>query len=117
MTIHHVAIETRLSDVEAEVRFWGLLGFQPVEPPETLRERATWVQSGATQIHLLYTGDPVAPPEGHTAVVAADYERTVERLRAAGFAVEDRQQHWGAPRCVVHSPGGHRVEIMARPPS
>lgn len=68
------------------------------------------------QVHLLYAELHVVPPEGHTAVVAPDYERTVEALRAAGFALEDRAQHWGAPRSLVRSPGGHRVEIMARPP-
>jgi catechol 2,3-dioxygenase-like lactoylglutathione lyase family enzyme len=116
MTIHHVALETLPGDVEAEVRFWGLLGFEPVQPPETLRERATWVERGGTQVHLLYAEDHVVPPEGHIAVVAPDYERTVEGLRAAGFEVEDRLRHWGAPRCSVYSPGGHRVEVMAWPP-
>jgi catechol 2,3-dioxygenase-like lactoylglutathione lyase family enzyme len=116
MSIHHVALETRPQDLDAEIRFWGLLGFEQVEPPETLRERATWVQRGDTQIHLLYAELHVVPPQGHTAVVASDYDGTVAALREAGFAVEDRRQHWGAPRCFVQSPGGHRVEVMARPP-
>jgi catechol 2,3-dioxygenase-like lactoylglutathione lyase family enzyme len=116
MTIQHVALETRPQDLEAEVRFWGLLGFEAVEPPETLRDRATWLQRGATQVHLLYAELHVVPPQGHTAVVAADYDRTTAALREAGFVVEDRAQHWGAPRCFVHSPGGHRVEVMARAP-
>jgi catechol 2,3-dioxygenase-like lactoylglutathione lyase family enzyme len=116
MSIQHVALETRPQDLDAEVRFWELLGFEVVDPPPTLRERATWVQHGDTQIHLLYAELHVVPPQGHTAVVAPDYDATVAQLRAAGFAVEDRPQHWGAPRCFVHSPGGHRVEVMARAP-
>ncbi len=40
--IHHVALPTRREDVEAEVAFWVLLGFSVVEPPPSLRERATW---------------------------------------------------------------------------
>lgn len=117
MTIHHVALETRPEDLEAEVRFWGMLGFERVEPPATLRERATWVQRGPTQVHLLYAELHVVPPRGHTAVVAPDYEQTVGALRAAGFSVEDRPQHWGAPRCFVQSPGGHRVEVISHPPA
>src|SRR5206468_388757 len=74
MSIHHVALETRPADVEAEVAFWRALGFRRVEPPETLRERTTWVQREGRQVHLLYAEDPVVPPSGHTAIVAPDYE-------------------------------------------
>jgi catechol 2,3-dioxygenase-like lactoylglutathione lyase family enzyme len=116
MSIHHVALETRRSDVDAERRFWALLGFEEVDPPPTLRERATWVQREGTQIHLLYADDPFIPPQGHTAVVAPDYAEATARLRSAGIEIEERAPHWGAPRCVVLSPGGHRVEVMAAPP-
>jgi catechol 2,3-dioxygenase-like lactoylglutathione lyase family enzyme len=114
--IQHVALETRRADGEAAEAFWQLLGFEPVDPPETLRERAAWLQRGSTQIHLLWHDDPTAPPEGHVAVVLDDYEGTLERLGAAGHEVEPRTQHWGAARAFVRSPGGHRVEVMAAPP-
>ena len=114
--IQHVALETAPGDREASIAFWRLLGFEPVEPPETLRDRADWLQAGATQIHLLWTDSPVAVPEGHVAVVASDYDATLERLRAAGFEPDPRKEHWGAPRSFVRAPGGHRVEVMAAPP-
>ena len=38
------------------------------------------------------------PPHGHAAVVVADFEPTVERLREAGFEVTAGREHWGAPR-------------------
>jgi catechol 2,3-dioxygenase-like lactoylglutathione lyase family enzyme len=114
--IQHVALETRRSDGEAAGRFWELLGFVPVEPPETLRDRADWLQRGATQIHLLWQDEPTAPPEGHVAVVIDDYAGTLERLRSAGHEVDPRREHWGAPRAFVRAPGGHRVEVMAAPP-
>jgi catechol 2,3-dioxygenase-like lactoylglutathione lyase family enzyme len=115
--IQHVALETARADAEAAAAFWQLLGFERVDPPDTLRERAAWLQKGPTQVHLLWREDPVAPPEGHTAVVLDDYDATVEALRTAGHDVDPRKQHWGAPRAFVRSPGGHRVEIMAAPPS
>jgi catechol 2,3-dioxygenase-like lactoylglutathione lyase family enzyme len=115
--IHHVALETRREQADAEVRFWALLGFEEVEPPVTLRHRARWVQREATQVHVFYADEPVVPPAGHVAVIAAAYDATLERLRAAGVEVEDRTAHWGAPRCYVRSPGGHRVEVMAAPPA
>jgi len=114
--IQHVALETAHADAEAAEEFWQLLGFEPVEPPETLRDRAAWLQKGPTQVHLLWSDAPVAPPEGHVAVVADDYDATIERLREAGHDVDRRTQHWGAPRAFVSAPGGHRVEVMAAPP-
>ncbi len=105
--IQHVALETRRADGAAAEAFWRLLGFEPVEPPETLRERAAWLQRGATQIHLLWHDDPTAPPEGHVAVVLDDYEATLERLRDAGYEVEPRTAALGSAA---------RVRALARRP-
>jgi catechol 2,3-dioxygenase-like lactoylglutathione lyase family enzyme len=58
----------------------------------------------------------VAPPAGHAAVVAPDYDEVLDALRRAGFDPEPRREHWGAPRCFVRDPAGHRVEIMSAPP-
>src|SRR4051794_32535604 len=112
----HVSLETRPQDVEAELAFWALLGFEPVEPPGTLGERAAWAQRAGTQVHQLFTEDPHVPPHGHLAVVAEDFAATVARLAQAGFDVEPHAPHWGAARAFVRSPGGHRVELMASPP-
>lgn len=117
MTLQHVSLEIRAGDVEAEVRFWGLLGFGPVEPPGRLGERSAWVQAGGSQIHLLFATDPVVAREGHVAVVAADYAPTLQRLSQAGIEIDERTAHWGARRCFVRSPAGHRVELMAAPPA
>ena len=114
--IHHAALETRRRDGEAAAAFWRLLGFESVEPPPTLRERAGWLERKGTQIHLLWKDEPTAAPEGHVAVVVDDYDSTVERLREAGHEVEERTRHWGAARAFARAPGGHRVELMAAPP-
>jgi len=114
--LQHVALELNPADREAAEGFWVILGFEPVDPPPSLRERAAWLQRGPAQIHLLFTDDPVAPPKGHTAVVAQDYEGTLAALREAGYEPDPRTEHWGAPRAFVRAPGGHRVEVMAAPP-
>ena len=115
--IHHVALEVVEAEADRDVAFWALLGFEEVEPPGTLRSKSRWVERRDTQIHLLFAdAEPVVPPEGHVAVVAEDYDATLERLCEAGFAVEAHQQHWGAPRSFVTSPAGHRVEVMQWPP-
>ena len=114
--IQHVALELRRDDTDAAVAFWALLGFAEVAPPGTLAARSRWVERGGTQVHLLVGDDPVAPGEGHVAVVAEDYDDALARLRDAGFDPQAREEHWGAPRAFVRSPGGHRVEVMARAP-
>jgi catechol 2,3-dioxygenase-like lactoylglutathione lyase family enzyme len=114
--IHHAALETGRADVEACLAFWALLGFERVEPPGSLGERSAWAERDGQQIHLLFADDAVIPPSGHVAVVRADYDETVERLRAAGHPVEERTPHWGSPRCVAVDPAGHRVEVMEFPP-
>jgi len=111
--IQHVAIEVREDDAAACVRFWALLGFEPVDPPPALAARAAWVQSAQTQVHLLFAEGPVVPAEGHVAVVVDDFDATLEALRAAGFSVAPRTPYWGSPRAFVRSPSGHRVELMA----
>lgn len=102
---------------DACVEFWALLGFARVEPPPSLGERAVWVERGGTQVHLMYADDAVIPPRGHAAVVADDYERAFAALRDAGHDPEPRPEHWGAARCFVHDPAGHRVEVMAASPA
>lgn len=114
--LQHVSLEVRPEQVDECVAFWRLLGFERVDPPPSLRDRAAWVERGGTQIHLMHADDPVAPPAGHAAVVAADYDGTLAALRAAGFEPEPRREHWGAPRSFVRDPAGHRVEVMAAPP-
>jgi catechol 2,3-dioxygenase-like lactoylglutathione lyase family enzyme len=116
--IQHVGLEIRREEVEDAVAFWALLGFERVEPPsERLAGIAVWVQRAGTQVHLLFEDDPVAPAHGHTAVVAEDYDEAVARLERAGFACRPSGQDWGSPRCSVIAPGGHRVEVMAFPPT
>jgi hypothetical protein len=113
--LHHVGVEVAPADVENSVRFWELLGFTQVEPPPSLSE-FTWLERGGTQIHLLPTERPTVPPSGHVAVVVADFEGAFTALADAGFEVERRGEHWGAPRAKAAAPGGHVVELMAAPP-
>lgn len=114
--LHHVGIEVAPAEIEAAVGFFELLGFERVEPPETLREY-TWLEREGTQVHLMPEEEPTVPSPGHLAVVVADFDGTVERLRERGFAVEPKREHWGAPRALAFAPGGHRVELMAAPPA
>jgi hypothetical protein len=112
--IQHVSLECHRDDADAHRSFWSALGFTEVTPPESLRERSMWLQSGATQIHLLWADEPVVPPQGHVAVCVPDLEATLAAL--AGFVTENRTQHWGEPRHYAYAPGGHVVELFAVSP-
>lgn len=117
MIIQHVTLEVRPDDMGAEIAFWTLIGFPEVDPPPELRERFRWVQSGSTSIHLAFTEDPIVPVAGHTALVCEDYEDTIARLQEAGYDVPPRTEYWDAPRTIVTSPAGHRIELMASGPA
>jgi catechol 2,3-dioxygenase-like lactoylglutathione lyase family enzyme len=115
--LQHVSLEVHPDKVERMVEFWRLVGFESVPAPEPIAAFVTWLQSDGTQIHLLHNEAATAPPLGHAAVVAEDFDATVERLRDAGFEVEDAQELWGASRAFALAPGGHRVELMAASPT
>lgn len=114
--LHHVGIEVAPGDVEAAAGFFELLGFERVEPPEAL-SKYTWLEREGTQVHLMPEEEPTVPSPGHLAVVVADFEATVARLRERGFEVRPKRAHWGVPRALAVAPGGHRVELMAAPPA
>jgi hypothetical protein len=103
--IHHVALETRPADVDAETAWWAMLGFLRVGPPEALRDRAVWLERDGAQVHLMRTEEPRAA--GHVAIVGP-WPPPVEH--------EERTAHWGSPRAYATTPGGHTVEVMAAPP-
>ena len=114
--LHHVGIEVAPVEIGRTAELFELLGFELVEPPETLRE-FTWLEREGTQVHLMPTESPTVPARGHTALVVADFERTFATLEEHGFEVERRREHWGAPRAFAFTPDGHRVELMAHPPA
>ncbi len=114
--VQHVTLELSREQEEDCVAFYERLGFERVDPPQSLADRAAWMESGPTQVHLMWVDEPVALPHGHVAVVLDDYEGTLTALREAGAEPEPRTEHWGSPRSYVHDPAGNLVELMASPP-
>jgi Glyoxalase/Bleomycin resistance protein/Dioxygenase superfamily len=115
--LHHVSIEVDPKEVDRAVEFWQLLGFKRVEAPGELGEYVTWLEHAGTQVHLIHSEAATVPPLGHAAVVVEDFEATFAALEAAGHEPERHQELWGEPRAFATMPGGHRVELMAAPPS
>jgi catechol 2,3-dioxygenase-like lactoylglutathione lyase family enzyme len=113
--LQHVTREIPPATVDACVRFYGILGFAPVEPPPGIKGRAVWVERAGTQVHLM-PRDDASPQSGHVGIVLEHYEATLRRLRDQGHDVEPRREHWGSPRAYVRDPAGNLVEVMAWPP-
>jgi len=117
LALHHVSLEVAPDDVGRTVEFWEVLGFERLSAPDSIAEYVTWLERGASQVHLIHTPEPGVPVVGHAAVVApGDFEETVGALRAAGFEFEESHELWGERRGFAVGPGGHKVEVMAAPP-
>jgi catechol 2,3-dioxygenase-like lactoylglutathione lyase family enzyme len=114
--LQHVSVEVKPDELEACVAFWALLGFEQVTPPESLRDRFTWVERAGTQIHLMPFDDPVTTVRGHVAVVVDDYDDALARLSDHGFETREGSNAWGAPRSFVRDPAGNHIEVMSAPP-
>jgi catechol 2,3-dioxygenase-like lactoylglutathione lyase family enzyme len=114
--LQHVSLEVPPEEADRSIEFWRLLGFEEVESPEALGGSVRWVEREGTQIHLMLTEEHTAPRLGHAAVVAPDHAEAKQRLRDAGFEVNDTRRLWGADRAFAIAPGGHRVELMAAAP-
>jgi hypothetical protein len=114
--LQHVSIEVPPAETDRMLEFWRIVGFEEVEAPEPLGDSVRWLEREDTQIHLILTEGHTAPLLGHAAVVVPQHAEVKERLREAGFQVEDARQLWGADRAFSIAPGGHRVELMAAPP-
>jgi hypothetical protein len=115
--LHHVSLEVLPEHAQRTARLFELLGFAPVPAPAPIAPVVTWLEHEGTQIHLIHTPSPATPMLGHCAVVAEDFEPAVERLRRAGYEVEEARELWGERRAFALMPGGGRVELMGRPPA
>jgi catechol 2,3-dioxygenase-like lactoylglutathione lyase family enzyme len=114
--LQHATLEVRKADWDACVAFWGLLGFDPMVAPASLRDRFTWVAREGTQIHLADVEEPICAQVGHVAVLVPDYEGSIAALGEAGFEVSPGSNAWNAERVFVRDPVGHLIEIMSAPP-
>jgi len=113
--IQHVTREVAPAALDECVRFYGVLGFCPVQVPAGIAGRALWLERAGTQIHLMPRANAQGQ-SGHIGIVVEQYDGTIEQLRHEGHAVDPRTAHWGSPRAYVRDPAGHLVELMAFAP-
>ena len=115
--VHHVSFS--VDDLEAACGFYeGVLGLERIARPDFGGLPGAWLQTGATQIHLIQkppgsdTGAPpskTSPLANHCAFSVEDYEKTRDHLVASGLDVletnPDAGQMW------VSDPSGNVIEF------
>ncbi len=120
-TLHHIAV--CVTDIaRAKVFYAEVLGLTEVERPAFPFEGAWYELSDGRQLHLIVHERPrtlrgtteIDLRDGHFAFGVADYERTVERLRAAGVACvakPDNITPW--KQVYITDPDGNVIELNA----
>ena len=98
---------------EARTFYGGLLGMQEIEKPAELKKRGgCWFSSGTVQIHLGIEPEFHPARKAHPALICADFEQLVTRLKSAGIAATDDHSIPGVVRCHVFDPFGNRIELI-----
>ena len=102
---------------EAQAFYSSLLGLPEVPKPEDLAKRGgVWFESSQVKIHLGVDREFRPARKAHPALLVRDLGLLVDRLRAAGVAVDDEPLS-GWERVYVTDPFGNRLELMERRPS
>jgi catechol 2,3-dioxygenase-like lactoylglutathione lyase family enzyme len=107
--LHHAAFT--VTDMDAAVAFYALLGFEPIERPD-FGFPGAWLQAGDAQVHLLES--PGMPPSDgtHVALKVDDLEAVVSTLEGAGLRIGRLPHVQGAGRqAFVKDPSGNQIEL------
>jgi catechol 2,3-dioxygenase-like lactoylglutathione lyase family enzyme len=97
----------------ARLFYSGILGLIEVGRPKSLRRRGgAWFTGQGCSIHLV--SDPAHRPirQAHVALVVADLDGAVRRLRTAGVEMEPDPPGLPIRRCLVWDPFGNRIELV-----
>ena len=108
--IHHVALD--VADLDAALEFYGHLGLQPIERPESLGANGAWLGVGSSQLHLVVVEDLAEPSSGnHVAFEVTDLDELVRQLRSVGIDAADPFDIGAGRQCFVRDPSGNLVEL------
>lgn len=83
------------------------------KPPDAAKRGGAWFASGALQLHLGVEPGFRPSAKAHPAFRCADLDALLERLRAAGYEVQDDTNAPGVRRAFALDPFGNRIELIA----
>jgi catechol 2,3-dioxygenase-like lactoylglutathione lyase family enzyme len=107
--LHHAAFT--VTDMDAAVAFYALLGFAPIERPD-FGFPGAWLEAGQAQVHLLESADQPPSPGTHVALKVDDLDAVVADLEAKGVRASRLPHVPGAGRqAFVSDPSGNQIEL------
>ena len=124
--LHHVQVACPPGGEDDARRFYAAaLGLTEVDKPAALRSRGgAWFRAydergtvGA-EVHVGLEEPFMAARKAHPAFVVDDLVAVADRLRAAGFEVDDRERETfeGYLRLHTRDAAGNRVEVLQQRP-
>ena len=111
--LDHVDV-TAPVELQSEVLAWyrDCLGLDEIQRPPGVRPEGGWFRAGNQEIHISI--DEHNPPKvAHFAIVVDNFDVAVERLRGAGYHIEQASSIPGRHRLYTRDPAGNRIEIMS----
>ena len=112
--IDHVQLAMPRGEEERARAFYAdLLGMKEIPKPAELAKRGgCWFESGGVQVHLGIEEDFRPARKAHPALRCGSYAWLLERLRSAGFAVNEPDDIPGVRRAHIQDPFGNRIELV-----
>jgi catechol 2,3-dioxygenase-like lactoylglutathione lyase family enzyme len=106
--VQHVALS--VDDLDAALRFYALLGFDPISRPD-FGFPGAWLQTGDAQIHLIEVTDPAPHDSNHVALWVDDVDAAVEHLRSHGLKVSSPSPVGDGRQSFLKDPAGNLIEL------
>jgi catechol 2,3-dioxygenase-like lactoylglutathione lyase family enzyme len=107
--LHHAAFT--VTDMDAAVAFYALLGFAPIARPD-FGFPGAWLQAGQAQVHLLESADQPPSAGTHVALKVDDLDAIVTELEAKGVRAYRLPHVVGAGRqAFISDPSGNQIEL------
>lgn len=82
------------------------------KPPHLAKRGGCWFERGDLKLHLGVEADFRPARKAHVALLVNDLAHLLEKLRGAGFALNDDEPLEGYRRIYVDDPFGNRIELM-----
>lgn len=112
--IDHIQLAAPIgSEEQARLFFQGILSFEEVEKPDTLKKNGgVWFSSGNVQIHIGIEQSFSPAKKAHPAFEVLNIETFASHLREKGVAIQVDDKLPGAKRFYVDDPFGNRLEFL-----
>jgi len=112
--VDHVQLAAPVGKEQVAKDFYvGILGFQEIEKPKTLKQRGgVWFQAGNVRLHIGVEENFVPAKKAHPAIEVEQLEALRKNLEHRGIKTIIDTRLPGADRFYVYDPFGNRIEFL-----